>query len=49
MSVQVAGKQAGLARGEIDRNGKVLIKVKFLEITESGRLRQPTCKEVRGK
>jgi len=47
ISVQVAGSQGKVARREIDEKGRVLIEVRYMEVTESGKLRQPTCKEVR--
>lgn len=45
--VQVAGEDSKLVRKEIDTKGKCVIEVKYMEITDRGRLRMPTYKGVR--
>lgn len=46
IAVQVSGRNALVAKREIDEKGKVLIVVKYLNLTKNGKLRMPTCKEV---
>jgi hypothetical protein len=47
IAVQIAGRQALLAMKEIKERGGVWVEVKYLEETVNGKLRQPTCKEVK--
>lgn len=46
IGVQVAGRNALIAKREIDEKGKVLIVVKYKNLTKNGKLRMPTCLEV---
>ena len=47
-SCQVAGHHAVKVKETIDKNGRALIEVRHMEVTEAGRLRQPTFKALRG-
>lgn len=47
IAVQVAGHNALIVKNEIDTKGEAMIEVEYVEITENGKLRQPTYKGVR--
>jgi ATP-dependent DNA ligase len=46
IAVQVSGHQSEAVKKEIDEKGKVLIEVKYLNVTENNRLRMPTFKRM---
>jgi len=47
IAVQVAGYQSRAVKKALDLNGEVVIEVKYLNVTENGRLRMPTFKAMK--